>query len=192
MNYLAHLYLSGDSEALLIGNFIGDSVRGVQLSSYSEGIRNGVLLHRKIDTFTDAHPIVEESKKRLREKYRKYAGVIVDIYYDHFLARDWANYSAVPLKEYASHAYAIIRENHHLLPEKAKMFFHYMQSRDILNAYASMEGVEKVLYGMSRRASFNSGMEKAAKDLQVHYRSFEEEFRLFFPELKQYALTALG
>ena len=89
MNFLSHLYLAGDSEELIIGNFIADAVKGSAFNQFSPGIQKGIVLHRKIDTFTDSHPVVELSKQRLRERYKKYASVIIDIYYDHYLAKNW-------------------------------------------------------------------------------------------------------
>lgn len=187
MNYLAHLYLSGDSEELLIGNYIGDSVRSSELGRYSARVQKGVGLHRLIDTFTDSHPTVQLSKERLRPAYGKYAGVIVDIFYDHFLARDWALHSGRPLKEYAQHVYEVIGRNRDLLPQKADMFYYYMKKNDILNAYAQIAGVSRVLTGMASRANFKSNMEQAVNDLSEHYSLFEAEFREFFPLLKKEA-----
>ncbi len=118
MNFLSHLYLSGDAEGLLIGNFIADSVKGSDFLKYPEEIQKGIVLHRKIDTYTDSHPIVEESKQRLRERYKKYASVIVDVYYDHYLAVNWNAYSSESLHEYAQKTYQLIDKNKHLLPYK--------------------------------------------------------------------------
>jgi len=184
MNYLAHLYLSGTSEDLLIGNFIADSVKGKQYEQHPEEVQKGILLHRKIDTFTDQHPVVEKSKARLRSKYHKYAGVIVDIYYDHFLAVHWDEHSSLSLADYAQTIYTLLGNKIDMLPEKSAMFYGYMKRYDILNAYAKIEGVNQVLYGMSRRATFVSNMELATDELQEHYQLFEEEFRKFFAELK--------
>ena len=186
MNFLSHLYLSGDSEGLLIGNFIADSVKGSTFNNFSPEIQKGILLHRKIDSFTDAHPIVEISKTRLRPKYKKYASVIVDIYYDHYLAVNWENYSNKSLDQYTKGIYFIIEKHKHTFPLKSQMFTKYMLEYNILSAYAHFEGIEKVLQGMSRRASFVSNMEYAIHDLKEHYPLFETEFKEFFPELQQF------
>jgi acyl carrier protein phosphodiesterase len=191
MNFLSHLYLAGDSEGLIIGNYIADSVKGKALLNFSPEIQKGIVLHRKIDTFTDSHPIVEQSKQRLREKYKKYASVIVDIYYDHYLAINWNTYSHVGLKEFTQNVYQIIKSNHDVLPEKSVDFTKYMLQHDILFAYSKLDGIEKVLIGMAGRASFQSNMEHAINDLREYYQEFDQEFNLFFPELKQFVNTQI-
>lgn len=189
MNFLSHLYLSGDSEGLLIGNFIADSVKGSTFNDFSPEVQKGILLHRKIDSFTDTHPIVEISKERLRPKYKKYASVIVDIYYDHYLAVNWENYSNISLDQYTKDVYSLIEKHKHTFPLKSQMFTKYMFEYNILSAYAHFAGIEKVLNGMSRRASFVSNMEHAIHDLKEHYPLFEHEFKSFFPELKEFVKT---
>jgi len=186
MNFLSHLYLSGNSEGLIIGNFIADSVKGTEFNKFSDDIKKGIILHRKIDSFTDTHPIVEKSKERLRKNYKKYASVIVDIYYDHYLAINWKEHSEESLSDYTQRVYKIINQHLHVLPEKAALFNQYMVKYDILNAYIKTEGIERVLKGMSHRARFESNMEYAINDLHEHYELFHSEFKLFFPELKQY------
>lgn len=186
MNFLSHLYLSGDSTDLLIGNFIADSVKGSAMQNFSAEIQEGIILHRKIDTFTDAHPIVEESKKRLRLKYKKYASVIVDVYYDHFLAINWNKYSNQSLNDFAQNVYSIMAKNKNILPYKSSMFNQYMVKYNILVAYSKLEGIERVMQGMANRTTFESNMEHSIIDLKEHYHLFEEEFTLFFPELRSY------
>ncbi len=186
MNFLSHLYLSGDSEGIIIGNFIADGVKGSNFRHFPEEVQKGIILHRKIDSFTDSHPIVELSKGRLRSSYKKYASVIVDIYYDHYLAKNWGNYSDIQLQQFTQNVYRLVKEHHVLLPEKSAHFAHYMMEYDILFQYSRLEGIQQVFNGMARRASFLSNMEHAVKDLQEHYLLFEEEFKRFFPELQQY------
>ena len=186
MNFLSHIYLSGNSEGLILGNFIADSVKGSDMNQFSSEIQKGIILHRKIDSFTDSHPIVARSKQRLREKYKKYASVIIDIYYDHYLAKNWNIYSDVELQIFIKNIYTIIKKNHFILPEKSAQFTKYMLQHDILFAYSKLEGIEKVLQGMARRATFESKMEHAIHDLKEHYLLFENEFKLFFPELIQF------
>lgn len=191
MNFLSHLYLSGDSEGLIIGNFIADSVKGSAFNNFPLEIQKGILLHRKIDAFTDSHAIVDISKERLRPKYKKYASVIVDIYYDHYLAVNWKTYSDVSLNEYTQNVYSLIEKHKHTFPIKSQLFTKYMLEYDILSAYAHLDGIERVLNGMSRRASFISNMEHAINDLKEHYPHFEKEFKEFFPELQQFVNTQL-
>lgn len=186
MNFLSHLYLAGNSEGLILGNYIADSVKGSDFNNFSKEIQQGIILHRKIDTFTDSHPVVEQSKQRLREKYKKYAGVIVDIYYDHYLAINWNIYSDIELETFVNRIYSLINNNLSILPVKSAMFTKYMLQHNILLGYSKLEGIEKVLKGMAHRTSFESNMEYAIEDLKEHFILFENEFKEFFPELKQY------
>ena len=183
MNHLAHIYLSGEFSELMLGNFIADSVKGAEINKFSEGIKKGIKLHRQIDEFTDKHPIVEQSKQRLRPAYAKYSGVIVDIFYDHFLALHWNDYSNVPLADYAAIVYNYIEKHLPELPERVNHFFPYMVEHNWLVNYAGYDGIEKVLEGMSRRASFDSHMNLAIADLRKDHALYEKEFTLFFPEL---------
>lgn len=189
MNFLAHLYLSGDDNDLKIGNFIGDHIKGKTIQDLPYGIRQGVLLHRKIDHFTDTHPVVLQSKERLRPGFRKYAPVIADIYYDHFLAINWSEFSRVGLVSYADDFYRLTTAYNHMLPQRTKMMLNYMISNNWLVSYASLEGIHKVLTGMSKRTSFESGMEKAAEELMANYPHYENEFRIFFKDLESYVLS---
>jgi acyl carrier protein phosphodiesterase len=186
MNFLAHLYLSGKNEELLLGNFIADAVKGKQYEQFPEAVQKGILLHRQIDTYTDTHPVVELSKARLRSRYHKYAPVIVDVYYDHFLAANWNEFSEEPLQSYSQNIYQLILGQQAILPEKSRHFSTYMIRYNILEAYSRLEGIEKVLKGMSQRARFDSGMETAVEELEEHYSLFENEFRLFFTDLRQF------
>ena len=186
MNFLAHIYLSGNSEGLIIGNYIADAVKGKQLDLFHSEITKGIILHRKIDTYTDTHAIVEKSKARLRPVYRKYASVIIDILYDHYLAVNWKNYSDIPLFEYSKNIYGLIKKHEQILPEKSKLFMQYMIKNDILNAYSNLNGIEKVLKGMAQRTSFESNMNLSIKEIKEYYLLFEEEFYQFFSDIQQY------
>ena len=185
MNYLAHLYLSFDDEQLLVGNYIADAVKGRQIDQFPEGIKNGIILHRKIDEFTDSYPVVEQSKSRIRSRYRKYSGVVVDMYYDHFLARNWGNYSTVPLANFAESVYDSIEQHWDFLPEKSQYMFPYMKSGNWLMRYATTKGIEKSLTGMSRRLNNNSKLELAIDQLHEFYELFKSEFEIFIPDLNK-------
>lgn len=186
MNFLAHIYLSGNEEDTLLGNFIADMVKGRQIDNFHQGIVDGIMLHRKIDTFTDTHPIVDQSKNRLRNKYRLYAGVVVDMFYDHYLARYWTDYSRYSLTRFVKEAYHVLLKNYFLLPVRAKNMLPYMVSSNWLLNYASLESMEQIFEGMAMRTPFKSGMENAVDDLRLYYGDFENEFRTFFPELVDY------
>ncbi|GAB3531687.1 acyl carrier protein phosphodiesterase [Pontibacter brevis] len=192
MNFLAHIYLSGEDEALLIGNFIADSVKGKQVELYSPGIAKGIRLHRLIDAYTDTHPIVAESKARLRPKYRKFAPVVADIYYDHFLAAQFEQYAQQPLSVYAQEVYTLIQQHYSMLPARVQHLFKYMQQQNWLLSYAQLEGITQALTGMSRRAKFESGMETAGEELQENYTFYAAEFDAFFPELVQFVEEVKG
>lgn len=193
MNFLAHLYLSGNRDGIMVGNFIGDFVRGRNLrEQFDEEIARGIELHRLIDEFTDRHPVVLESKKRLRPKYRHYAPVIVDVFYDHFLAARWKEYHPLPLADFASSAYAILKRYGPHLPDKVQGMLPYMISGNWLVGYAYVEGIHQALSGMVRRTPYDSKMNEASTDLREHYDAFGDEFARFFPELKKLADDFLG
>jgi acyl carrier protein phosphodiesterase len=193
VNFLAHLYLSGNDPNIQLGNFIGDFVKGRNLTEqFDAEIAKGIELHRSIDEFTDRHPVVKQSKARLREKYRHYAAVIVDIYYDHYLAKNWDQFHKTFLPDYAESVYEMIMSRENILPEKVKWIMPYMIKQNWLANYARIEGIGRVLGGMSRRTAFDSKMNEAVDDLKVSYSEFEQEFFEFFPELKHHAIEFLN
>ncbi|PCH94680.1 MAG: hypothetical protein COB85_05375 [Bacteroidetes bacterium] len=191
MNFLAHLYLSGNDDDILIGNFIADSVKGSALKNYTDPIQEGIILHRKIDAFTDSHPVVLKGKVRLRPKYHKYAPVIMDVFYDHFLAIHWDDYSEMSLTDYVSVIHGLLDENKNSFPERSKMMLPYMIKGNWLLGYSGLEGINRSLSGMARRTNFKSDMEFATKDLARDYELYEEEFQEFFPLLIDY-VKSLG
>lgn len=150
-----------------------------------EGIRKGIALHRHIDQFTDNHAVVAQSKVRVREQFGKYAPVIVDVFYDHFLAARWESYHHESLATFSQNAYRLLQAHEHRLPQGARHMLPYMVRYDWLNGYAVLPGLQRVMEGMSRRSRFASGMEKAPDFLQEHYEAFGTEFELFFPQLVQ-------
>ena len=193
MNFLAHLYLSGNDTSVMLGNFIGDFIKGKNMAEkVGHEIARGVELHREIDFFTDQHPIVRESKKRLRPKYRHYSGVIVDVFYDHYLAKNWKDYHAQALPEYAKGVYALIQKNNALLPERVNLMIPYMIKGNWLVNYATLEGIHRALTGMARRTPYESKMDESVSDLKENYEEFKAEFTAFFPELKQHCIDWLG
>ena len=173
---------------MMVGNFIGDFVRGRDLKAqFGEGIARGVELHRAIDAYTDRHPIVKQSKMRLWPTYRHYSSVIVDIFYDHFLAAGWSDYADESLEDYSQRAYRLMLRHEPILPDSVKHLLTYMTRGNWLLNYAQVEGIQRALTGMSRRASFESKMEQAVGDLRTSYQDFESDFKTFFPELSAYA-----
>ncbi len=189
MNFLAHIYLSGDDHQMMIGNFIGDFVRGRNLADQFDGdIVKGIELHRAIDEYTDQHDIVQLSKNRLRPKYRHYSGVIVDMYYDHFLAKNWDKYHQTPLPLFVEDFYSLLKQNKSILPESVTYMMHYMIRGNWLLNYAKTEGINRALTGMSRRTPYDSKMDQAVEDLRINYSEFEDEFSKFFPALESFSI----
>ncbi len=183
MNFLAHIYLSGDSDLVTIGNFMADGIKGKDYRKYNREFQIGILLHREIDTFTDAHETVRKSTKRLHEKYSHYSGVIVDILYDHFLAKNWSKYCNIPLDKYVEHFYGSLEEHFNVLPLRIKKMTPYMITNNWLLSYASIDGIAKVLEGMNNRTHNRSQMNLAVNELVEFYEEFEMEFTSFFKEL---------
>lgn len=183
MNFLAHLYLSQNNTNIMIGNFIADHIRGNNYQKFSKEIQQGIFLHREIDTFTDAHKIVRKSKRRLHKRYRHYSGVIIDIFYDYFLAKNWANYSEIPLDIYTKSIYELFDQKSAELPIKSQQFIKYMIEFNILFNYQFEEGIEKVLNGMNNRTKGKSQMNLAIEDLRNLKNELEEDFTLFFKDL---------
>lgn len=174
-----------------IGNFMADGIRGHDYLNFPEEIKKGILLHRAIDTFTDAHPTYRKSKHRLHEKYGHYAGVIMDIVYDHFLAKNWTDYSDEPLDEYADRFYQSLKDNYEVLTEKTKGMLPYMMARNWLLSYATIAGLEMILFQMDHRTKNRAHMQEAIVELQEYYEEFENEFTLFFSELQQHCLEKI-
>jgi acyl carrier protein phosphodiesterase len=186
INFLAHLYLSDNDRETAIGNFLGDFVKGKDYLNYPENIAKGIVLHREIDRFTDTHEIALRSKDKLREKYRHYAGVIVDMFYDHFLAKNFSDYHELSLQEFTEKQFVFLMDYIDSMPKKAQQMLPYMIWNNWLLAYAQIEGLHRALSGMSRRTKFDSKMDESVQDLVTHYATFENEFREFFPIVRAY------
>lgn len=188
MNFLAHISLSGENPKVMVGNFIGDFVKGRNLlEQFEPEIARGIALHRAIDEFTDSHPIVAVSKNRLRPTYRHYSAVIVDMFYDHLLAKNWEQYYTDFLPDFAERSYHTLEKFHHILPEGVKFMLPYMTKGNWLVNYARMEGIERALTGMARRSKHESKMELAVEDLKNNYEDFTKEFSAFYPALQEFS-----
>ena len=192
MNYLAHIYLSGDNDLIKIGNFMADGIRGHDYLKFPDDVIKGVLLHRAIDTFTDAHPVFRQSKHRLHENYGHYSGVVIDIFYDHFLAKNWTNYSEQPLEDFASNFYKSLETHYNITTERTRGMMPYMTERNWLVSYATITGIGMILFQMDHRTKNKGNMKNAIKELQQYYYQFEEEFTLFFEELRTHSKEKLA
>ncbi len=187
MNFLAHIYLSGNNDFIKIGNFMADGIRGNDYMEFDSEIKKGILLHREIDTFTDAHPVYRQSKHRLHKKYGHYSGVIMDIVYDHFLAKNWTNYSDEKLVDFVDNFYDSLTNNHNLLTEKTKKMLPYMIEQNWLVSYETLAGLEKILFQMDYRTKHRVHMQEAIVEIKEYYDDFNAEFTIFFEELIQFS-----
>lgn len=191
MNFLAHIYLSGDNDLIKIGNFMADGIRGKQFEHFPEDVQKGIILHRFIDTYTDSHDVFRQSTKRLHEKYHHYAGVVVDIIYDHFLAKNWTKYSDEKLEDFINRFYNSLHTNYDILTEKTQGLMPYMIERNWLLSYRTVEGIHQILTQMDRRSKNLSKMQFASEELKEFYTEFEQEFTTFFEEMQQQAKQKL-
>jgi len=192
VNYLAHAYLSFGNPKVLIGNFIGDFVRGDIENSYDKDIVLGIKLHWEIDKYTDNHPVVKEAQSILRPEYGRYSTVITDMYFDYFLGRYWKNYSPIPIEEFAENVYAIIEEHKEILPEKFLMTFGYMKYYNWLTGYGDLDGIRRALTGMSKRTKFDSKMETAHLFLDQHHEYLKVHFGDFFEDVVSFSKKTLA
>ncbi|MBA4409508.1 MAG: ACP phosphodiesterase [Bacteroidota bacterium] len=186
MNFLAHIYLSGDSDEIILGNFIGDYVKGKKYLQYPDQVAYGIILHRNIDSFTDQHPNVKDCMKLMKTGYGRYAGIVTDVFFDHFLAVNWPDYSVVTLRQFAKQAHIVFLSNFGLLPFKVKQFLPFLIQHKRFESYAHRENMFQVLEIMSRRTSLPANSEWAMGMLNQEYHQFEALFRSFFSELIDY------
>ena len=183
MNYLSHIYLSGESEEIILGNFIGDYVKGQQILNYPTEVAKGIFLHRQIDSFTDSHAVIIECIVKLRPAFGKYAGIVIDIFLDHFLAVNWSYYSHEKLSSFTKRFHAVLLANFFQLPAQVKLFVPFLIQHKRLQSYASLEGVEKTLRIMAKHTSLPAETEFAIKILEEEYQFFNDAFNRFFPEI---------
>jgi acyl carrier protein phosphodiesterase len=188
MNFLAHIYLSGDNDLIKIGNFMADGIRGKHYEYLPTELQKGIVLHRAIDTYTDAHPIFRQSTKRLHHRYHHYAGVIVDIFYDHFLAKNWSNYSNEKLEDYVKRFYDSLETHRDILTEKTVHLKPYMIEHNWLVNYQYKNSIARILTQMDHRTKDVSQMQYAIEELEIYYDEFEGEFTTFFENLVAHVL----
>jgi acyl carrier protein phosphodiesterase len=183
MNYLAHLYLSGNDEATLVGNFIGDYVKGKGYEKFPIDIQKGILLHRQIDSFTDKHPKFREAKKLLNGDFGLYSGIVIDLFYDHFLAKNWNIYSPLTLREFAKYSHAVLLSHFRHLPKRVQGFLPFLIQHRRLESYAGAKGIQKSLEMMSRYTSLPNNSKKAIAVMKSNIPFFEESFAVFMSEI---------
>lgn len=184
MNYLAHLYLAYPDHGLMVGNFIADAVKGHHYQDFPEQIKQGIIMHRSIDDFTDHHPLVLDSKKYFSKEFDKYSGVLIDIYFDYFLAKNFALYMDISLSTFASNTYSILTNNKNIFPERSLQFFEYMTKENILERYAELDGMKKVLHGMTYRIKQRFPLYDSLSTFKDKQGLLYNNFVPFFEELK--------
>lgn len=192
MNYLAHCFLSCSEEDLLIGNFIADSIRNRDLAALSEGVRAGVMLHRKIDSFTDRHPLTRAGTARLHARHGKYAGVIIDIFYDYLLVKNWARYSAEDLGKWTQKVYRLLEKRSDDLPPGLRRNVPYMIRDNWLMRYGTEAGLRFTFDRMKVRVKYPALFAGATDSLLMNLAAFNRDFNLFFPEVVDFTEGECG
>ncbi len=191
MNWLAHLRLAPNAPLLRLGNLCGDFVRGVDLATLHPELQRGIAQHRAIDRFVDAHPIVRRSRQRLDPHCRRFAGVFVDVFFDHFLARDWSQLGeGGTLAEFVAAMHALLLEHALLLPPRLQHVLPWMQRETWLTSYARLDGIDAVLQRMARRVARPTPLGDGVQQLRAHYRDLGCDFAAFWPELVTFVRSA--
>jgi acyl carrier protein phosphodiesterase len=186
MNFLGHLYLSGDDPEVIVGNFMADAVKGRDLGRFTPGLEQGIRLHRAIDVFTDEHPLTRSGRERLREHAGKYAGVALDVFYDHILAISWAELHPEPLPLFVERMYTVLQQHAAWMPERTRGMLPYMVQGDWLGSYARVEGIGRALAGLSRRVPAGSALFGAEAVLERHLDAYRAEGLAFLREVEQH------
>ena len=187
MNFLAHALLGGDSQALIVGGVIGDWIKGPLPGTLPSDLARGAALHRAIDSYSDTHPAFQASRARISGQRRRYAGVLVDIFYDHILARDWADIHHLPLDQYCRTVYQAIAQRLDQIPESFHPALKLMAQEDWLNSYVRQEGIADVLARMSRRARQPNPLLGGEQELLDHSAGFTSDFYLWLGDAKRFA-----
>jgi len=175
-----------------VGNFMGDYVKGRDYLQFPELVKKGILIHRDIDSFTDMHPITRRNKQRVAEKYHKYAGIIIDIFYDHFLASMWTRFSNLPLQDFVARTYDLLKRNYRVLPDAIKRWFPTFLENNWMMAYTSLDGIELVLERMAANTSLPNHAWYAVEVLSDQYTTFKADFLEFFPLIIEFLEEKYG
>jgi acyl carrier protein phosphodiesterase len=183
MNYLAHALLSHFDEELLIGNFIADHIRGNNYQQFSPGIIKGIHLHRKIDSFTDAHPDFKAVKRFFYNGFERYSGILTDIYFDYVLATQFEQHCRIELRTFCDFAYQVYQKNQEILPKSSKHFLRYVLENDIYFHYGQIEGIERVLFHLSHRIKHGIFLNDSLSLWDTHKLEIEAHFNQFWPAL---------
>jgi acyl carrier protein phosphodiesterase len=189
MNFLAHILLSGSKEGVVMGNYVGDFIKGrltdERTANWNPDYVTGLKLHRFIDFFTDHHEVVREATHRVALSQGKLAGIVMDIYFDYFLAKHFDRFSTEPLPVYTRNAYALIDRNKSLIPEHMVQMVAAMIRQDWLMSYATLDGVDLTFSRLSRRATYLLPLRNAMLELKENEDFYSDKFFTFFPELQR-------
>ncbi|RRV05973.1 DUF479 domain-containing protein [Pseudomonas sp. v388] len=191
MNYLAHLHLGGQRPAQLLGSLYGDFVKGLLPGRFPAELEASIRLHRRIDSFTDSHPLTQRAMARFPQEQRRYAGIMLDVFFDHCLARDWQRHADIPLDSFTRKVYAVLHAEP-ALPERLALVAPRMAAQDWLGSYRDFEVLEQVLAGISRRLSRPEGLAGGMQQLRALYQPLSEDFDEFYPVLQAFAQAALA
>ncbi|HLO87618.1 MAG TPA: ACP phosphodiesterase [Nostocaceae cyanobacterium] len=190
MNWLAHLFLSEPDVEMRLGNLLADTVKGSARHDLNPQIQRGIKCHQIIDQFTDNHTIVQRSKQRLYPEYRRFSGVIVDVFYDHFLAKNWSSYTNMTLDDFTTEIYTSFQDYQGQIPYITRQFITRVVDEDWLGAYRQIAGVENTLIRISKRLTRRMNrhfmLHLAVSELTKQYQDFDQDFQEFFPELILY------
>lgn len=185
MNYLAHLYLSGPSDGVRLGNFIGDYVKGNRFSLYPPEIRKGILLHRQIDSFMDEHPLSHASSELFRARYTRFSRVIIDVVYDHYLAKNWDKYSDQSLHDFVNEVHKLFITNYFILPPQVRQFLPFLIRSRRMENYQHLSGIEKTLKIMANHTVLPDHSAWAVEQIVKNDRQLQEQFTGFFEDIRE-------
>lgn len=188
MNYLAHAFLAGAEADAIAGALLGDFVKGTQTDFYPPAIRTAILLHRAIDRYTDRHPVVVASRGIISAPRRRFAGVMIDMFYDHFLARHWSRFSAEPLQAFTARVYVALAKHAPTAPERLRRMLPQMQADDWLASYAELDAIDAAIDGIARRLKRTNNLGGGGEELRRNYEAIESGFSIFFPQLQRHVL----
>ncbi len=187
MNYLAHLYLAGDDPKAQVGQVLADFVLAREIDSFEPGIRAGIRAHQRIDVFTDSHPVVAAARRRMVAPYRRYGNILLDMFFDHFLAKNWDRYRGdVSLEQFSQQCYRVLNGHRDVHRERFQQVVISMQNGDWLGSYRDLDNIDRALRGISRRLTGENPLATGVSVLRVQYDELEADFKTFFPELAHF------